>query len=112
MAAKGGKSLRKRGKNVGDFLKNVGDFPKNVGDFPKNVGDFSANVRVLGRDDGENSPQVGQWWENRWKGAPPLVQLLLTSSAAFTPLWCSLHTPLMQLSPHLVQPSPEGGAYK
>ena len=105
MAAKGGKSLRKWGKNVGDFLKNVGDFPKNVGDFLKNVGDFSANVRVLGRDGGENSPQVGQRWENRWKGAPHLVQLLLTSGVAFTPVWCNLR-------PHLVQPSPEGGAYK
>ena len=98
MAAKGGKSLRKWGKNVGDFLKNVGDFLKNVGD-------FSANVRVLGRDGGENSPQVGQRWENRWKGAPHLVQLLLTSGVAFTPVWCNLR-------PHLVQPSPEGGAYK
>ena len=78
---KGEKSLRKRGKNVGDFLKNVGDFLKNVGDFPKNVGDFlenvggfSANVRVLGRDGGENSPQEGQRGGNRWKGVPPLVQ--------------------------------------
>ena len=92
---KGGKSLRKWGKNVGDFLKNVGDFPKNVGDFPKNVGDFlknvgdfSANVRVLGRDGGENSPQVGQWWENRWKGVPP-------SGVAFTPLWCNLSAHLV-----------------
>ena len=113
---KGGKSLRKWGKNVGDFLKNVGDFPKNVGDFPKNVGDFPknvgdflknvgdflANVRVLGRDGGENSPQVGQQWENRWKGVPPLVQLLLTSGATFAPIWCSFHT-------HLVQPSPPSG---
>ena len=47
MAAKGGKSLRKRGKNVGDFLKNVGDFPKNVGDFPKNVGDFLRNDGLI-----------------------------------------------------------------
>ena len=105
MAAKGGKSLCKWGKNVGDFLKNVGDFPKNVGD-------FSANVRVLGRDGGENSPQVGQRWENRWKGVPPLVQPSHPSGAAFTHIWCNLHTPLMQLSPHLVQPSPEGGEYK
>ena len=88
---KGGKSLRKWGKNVGDFLKNVGDFPKNVGDFLKNVGDFlknvgdfSANVRVLGRDGGENSPQVGQRWENRWKGVPHLVPLSRLSGAAFT----------------------------
>jgi len=95
VAAKGGKSLRKWGKNVGDFLKNVGDFPKNVGDFPKNVGD-------LRRDGGENSPQVGQQWENRWKGVPPLVQLLLTSGATFAPIWCSFHT-------HLVQPSPPSG---
>lgn len=73
---KGGKSLRKWGKNVGDFLKNVGDFPKNVGD-------FLANVRVLGCDVGENPPQMGQWWENRWKGVPP-------SGVAFTPVWCSL----------------------
>ena len=90
MAAKGGKSLRKWGKNVGDFLKNVGDFLKNVGDFPKNVGDFSANVRVLRRDGGENSPQVGQRWENRWKGVPPLVQPSHPSGAIFPPLWCSL----------------------
>ena len=74
MAAKGGKSLCKWGKNVGDFPKNVGDFLKNVGDFLENVGDFFANVRVLGRDGGENSPQVGQQWENRWKGVPHLVQ--------------------------------------
>ena len=87
---KGGKSLRKWGKNVGDFLKNVGDFPKNVGDFLKNVGDFSANVRVLRRDGGENSPQVGQRWENRWKGVPPLVQPSHPSGAIFPPLWCSL----------------------
>ena len=95
---KGGKSLRKWGKNVGDFLKNVGDFLKNVGDFPKNVGDFSANVRVLGRDGGENSPQVGQRWENQRKGVLHLVQLLLTSGApsppsgaTFAPIWCNLH---------------------
>ena len=105
MATKGGKSLCKWGKNVGDFLKNVGDFPKNVGDFLKNVGDFLANVRVLGCDVGENPPQVGQRWENRWKGVPHLVQPSLPSGAAFTPIWCSLR-------PHLMQPSPEGGEYK
>ena len=93
MAAKGGKSLCKWGKNVGDFLKNVGDFPKNVGD-------FSANVRVLGRDGGENSPQVGQRWENRWKGVPPLVQPSPPSGATFAPVWCSFYSHLMQpLSP-------------
>ena len=97
MAAKEGKSLRKRGKNVGDFpknvgdfLKNVGDFLKNVGDFLKNVGDFSANVRVLWCDVGENPPQVGQRWENRWKGAPHLVQPSRPSGATFTSIWCSL----------------------
>ena len=112
MAAKGGKSLRKWGKNVGDFLKNVGDFPKNVGDFLKNVGDFSANVRVLGRDGGENSPQVGQRWENQRKGVLHLVQLLLTSGAAFVPIWCTFASILCNLRLRLVQPSPDGGAYK
>ena len=97
MAAKGEKSLRKWGKNVGDFQNFVGVFSENdglfqnfVGDFPKNVGDFSANVGVFGRDGGENSPQVGQRWENRWKDAPHLMLLSRPSGATFTPIWCSL----------------------
>ena len=99
MAAKGGKSLRKRGKNVGDFLKNVGD--------------FSANVRVLGRDGGENSPQVGQRWENRWKGVPPLVQPSPPSGATFAPVWCSFYSHLMQpLSPSGAPSPPSGAAFR
>ena len=112
MAAKGEKSLRKWGKNVGDFQNFVGVFSENVGlfqnfvgDFPKNVGDFSANVGVFGRDGGENSPQVGQRWENRWKDAPHLMLLSRPSGATFTPIWCCFHA-------HLVQPShPSGAAF-
>lgn len=116
MAAKGEKSLRKWGKNVGDFQKFVGVFSENVGlfqnfvgDFPKNVGDFSANVGVFGRDGGENSPQVGQRWEYRWKGATHLMQPSRPSGATFAPIWCNLSAHLVQPSAHLGQPSPIWG---
>ena len=100
---KGEKSLRKRGKNVGDFLKNVGDFPKNVGDFPK-------NVRVLRRDGGENSPQVGQQWENRWKGVPHLAQPSRPSGVAFTPVWCNLTPIWCNLTPIWCSLHPKEGS--
>ena len=81
--------------------------------FRKTLEIFRQTSEFLGRGGGENSPQVGQRWENRWKDARPSgasftpiwCNLSHPSSAAFTLIWCNFHA-------HLVQPSPEGGAYK
>jgi hypothetical protein len=52
VAAKGEKSLRKWGKNVGDFQNFVGVFSENDGLFQNFVGDFSANVGDFPKNDG------------------------------------------------------------
>ena len=74
-----------------EFFRKTMDFFKiSLEIFRKTLEIFRQTSEFLGRGVGENSPQVGQRWENRWKDARP-------SGAAFA---------------HLVQPSPEGRAYK
>ena len=63
---------------------------------------FQQTSEFLGRGGGESSPQVGQRWGYRWKGATHLMQSSHPSGAAVTPIWCNLHV-------HLVQPSPIWG---
>jgi hypothetical protein len=47
VAAKGEKSLRKWGKNVGDFQNFVGVFSENDGLFQNFVGDFPKNDGLI-----------------------------------------------------------------
>ena len=105
MAAKGEKSLRKWGKNVGDFQNFVGVFSENVGlfqnfvgDFPKNVGDFSANVGVFGawcrRKPSKGGAAVGISVERRDTSDADFR----SSNATFTSIWCNLSAHLVQLS--------------
>lgn len=89
-----------------EFFRKTMDFFKiSLEIFRKTWEIFRQTSEFLGRGVGESSPQVGQRWEYRWKGATHLVQPSRPSGAIFPPIWCNPHT-------HLGQPSPEGGAYK
>lgn len=99
MAAKGEKSLRKWGKNVGDFQNFVGDFPKNVGDFSANVGVFGAWCRRKLSTGGAAVRKSVERCASVWCCFHAhLVQPSCPSGATFTLIWCNLSAHLVLLS--------------